>query len=33
MVRRRYQLAARDAALEDTELHAALVERRKEGVR
>jgi heme exporter protein C len=33
MVRRRYQLAAREADVEDAELTAALLERRREGVR
>jgi heme exporter protein C len=33
MVRRRYQLAVRDAAVEDTQLAEALLERRAEGVR
>ena len=33
MVRRRYELAVRDAAVEDTELRAALEERRREAVR
>jgi len=33
MVRRRYQLAVRDADVEDTELRVALAERRKEAVR
>jgi heme exporter protein C len=33
MVRRRYQLAVREAATEDVQLRAALLERRSEGVR
>jgi heme exporter protein C len=33
MVRRRYQIAVRDAEVEDTELAEALLERRAEGVR